>query len=159
MKRRPGETLEHCRHRISQIRSSNIYRHQRELAQQSGQGLEYTLSELRWIITVALGTNCPYSGEIITVRNFSLDHNLPLSREGSFHLSNLRVVSQRGNETKGKLTHEEFMRLLGALDTMETVAKQDVLRRMRAGSKMLRVFGFGKRKEKAVSDNRTSGGE
>jgi 5-methylcytosine-specific restriction endonuclease McrA len=147
VKRKPGETLEHWRQRILMSRSANIYRHQRELAMQSGCELDYSLPELRKAIMRKLGTRCPYTGELITVRNFSMDHNVPLSRGGIFWFENLRIVSQRGNEVKGKLTHGEFMRLLETLDAMDPTAKQDVLRRLRAGGKVLRGFGFGKRAE------------
>lgn len=145
MKRKPGETLEHCRQRILMSRSANIYRHQRELAAQSGCKLDYSLPRLREDIILKLGERCPYAGELITVRNFSADHDVPVSRGGTFWFANLRIVSQRGNEVKGKLTHDEFMRLLETLDAMDPAAKQDVLRRLRAGGKVLRAFGFGKR--------------
>jgi hypothetical protein len=128
-------------------RSANIYRHQVELAAQSGCKLDYSLSELRKAIMLKLGTRCPYAGELISVRNFSGDHDVPVSRGGTFWFENLRIVSQRGNEVKGKLTQYEFMRLLETLDAMDPVAKQDILRRLRAGGKVLRGFGFGKRAE------------
>jgi hypothetical protein len=95
-----------------------------------------------------LGTRCPYAGELISMRNFSGDHDVPVSRGGTFWFANLRIVSQRGNEVKGKLTHDEFMRLLETLDAMDPVAKQDILRRLRAGGKVLRGFGFGKQTER-----------
>jgi 5-methylcytosine-specific restriction endonuclease McrA len=148
VKRKPGETLEHCRQRILMSRSANIYRHQVELAAQSGCKLDYSLPELRKAIMLNLGTRCPYAGEVITVRNFSADHDVPVSRGGTFWFENLRIVSQRGNELKGTLTRDEFTRLLEVLDAMELAAKQDVLRRMRAGGKMLRTLGFAKQAEK-----------
>jgi len=147
MKRKPGETLEHCRQRILMSRSANIYRHQRELAARSGCELDYSLQGLRDGIMLKLGERCPYAGELITVRNFSADHDVPVSRGGSFWFENLRIVSERGNEVKGKLTHDECMRLLETLAVMDPAAKQDVLRRLRAGGKALRAFGFGKRGE------------
>jgi 5-methylcytosine-specific restriction endonuclease McrA len=140
--------LQHARQRIFQARSANIYRHQRELAAQSGCKLDYDLARLRECIKLKLGTRCPYAGEPITVRNFSADHDVPVSRGGTFQFENLRIVSQRGNELKGTLTRDEFTRLLQTLQTMEPAAKQDVLRRLRAGGKVLRSFGFGKRAER-----------
>jgi 5-methylcytosine-specific restriction endonuclease McrA len=148
VKRKPGETLEHWRQRILMSRSANIYRHQRELAAQSGRELDYSLQQLRDDIRLKLGKRCPYTGELITVRNFSVDHDVPVSRGGTFWFANLRIVSRRGNEVKGKLTRDEFMRLLETLDAMDPAAKQDVLRRLRAGGKMLRALGFAKRAEK-----------
>jgi 5-methylcytosine-specific restriction endonuclease McrA len=129
-------------------RSANIYRHQRELAAKSGCALDYSLQQLRDDIRLKLGRRCPYTGELVTVRNFSVDHDVPISRGGTFWFENLRIVSQRGNELKGTLTRDEFTRLLEVLDAMELAAKQDVLRRLRAGGKMLRALGFAKRAEK-----------
>jgi 5-methylcytosine-specific restriction endonuclease McrA len=148
MKRKPGESLQHARQRIFQTRSANIYRHQRELAAQSGCELDYTLERLRDDVRLKLSKRCPYTGELITVRNFSVDHDVPISRGGTFWFENLRIVSRRGNEVKGKLTHDEFMRLLETLDAMDPEAKQDILRRLRAGGKVLRAFGFGKQAER-----------
>lgn len=157
MKRKPGEKLDHLRHRVFQARSANIFRHQKELAAKAGRTLDYDLGGLRGIIAESVGMICAYAGEMITERNFSLDHDVPISRGGSFGLENLRVVSMRGNETKGKLTRPEYVALLCSLDMMGAEAKQDVLRRMRAGGKMLRAYGFGKRgegKESRVRDGR-----
>jgi 5-methylcytosine-specific restriction endonuclease McrA len=106
------------------------------------------LERLRDDVRLKLSKRCPYTGELITVRNFSVDHDVPVSRGGTFWFANLRIVSRRGNEVKGKLTRDEFMHLLETLDAMNPAAKQDVLRRLRAGGKVLRAFGFGKRAER-----------
>jgi 5-methylcytosine-specific restriction endonuclease McrA len=54
---------------------------------------------------------CAMSGRTLTPESASLDHIVPLSRNGSHELSNLWVVDHQVNLAKGTLTVEEFMGL------------------------------------------------
>jgi 5-methylcytosine-specific restriction endonuclease McrA len=54
---------------------------------------------------------CALSGRTLTPETASLDHIVPLSRNGSHELSNLWVVDHLVNAAKGSLTVEEFVGL------------------------------------------------
>jgi len=54
---------------------------------------------------------CAMSGRTLTPETASLDHIVPLSRDGSHDLSNLWVVDHQVNLAKGTLTVEEFIGL------------------------------------------------
>jgi 5-methylcytosine-specific restriction endonuclease McrA len=144
MKRKPGETLQHLRHRIFMARTANIYRHQRELAEKAGCSLMIDLDWLRKRVAFILtepGPVCYYCHERLTVRTFSLDHRIPVSRGGSFELSNLDVICLTCNQTKGLLSAYEFQLLVDMIDGWLPEARADVKRRLRAGSKALqRMF-------------------
>lgn len=51
---------------------------------------------------------CAMSGRPLTPETASLDHIVPLSRDGNHELSNLWVVDHQVNSAKGTLTVEEF---------------------------------------------------
>ena len=57
------------------------------------------------------GFRCPLSGRTLTPETASLDHVLPLSRDGKHDLSNIWVVHNQVNSAKGTLTAEEFVSL------------------------------------------------
>jgi 5-methylcytosine-specific restriction endonuclease McrA len=54
---------------------------------------------------------CAMSGRALTPETASLDHIVPLSRNGSHELANLCVVDQQVNAAKGTMTVEEFVSL------------------------------------------------
>jgi hypothetical protein len=74
----------------------------------------------------------------MTDATWSSDHATPTSRGGSFCLCNVEVICRRCNETKGPLTHEEFSALLAVLRDFTSVARMDVIRRLRAGGRVRR---------------------
>ena len=51
---------------------------------------------------------CALSGRELTPQTASLDHIVPLSRDGSHSLKNLWVVDHMVNNAKGSLTVQEF---------------------------------------------------
>ena len=91
-------------------RTRNIYRHQ---AERAGGCLPCTLEQLREVVKAAFMTGCPYCGGSISVANFSIDHVTPITRGGTFHLTNIVVADLRCNKIKGQMTPEEFVALTG----------------------------------------------
>lgn len=53
-------------------------------------------------------TRCEYSGLMILVEDFQIDHRTPISRSGEFALSNLALCSKAENLRKGNLTEDEY---------------------------------------------------
>ncbi len=154
MKRRKGETTVHLNRRIYMTRTASIFKHQRELISagkvpipdESRDGV-VTLQVIRSLVINAIGVPCLYCGEPVTHRNFSLDHKIPSSRGGGLIPRNAQTICLRCNQTKGKLTGDEFCGLLDLIRQWDSEATQDVLRRLRAGSKALgRMFWKGKGK-------------
>lgn len=119
-------------------RTSRMIQHHRQRAKAMGQHLDYSLSDLRSLIQSALCLPCKYCHCTIKVHAFSCDHSTPTSRGGSFKLYNVECICQRCNETKGCLTSSEFLAILDALSTMDSVARVDVLKRLRAGNRLYR---------------------
>lgn len=147
MKRRIGEKRDHFKHRLFMTRTMAVWQHHRELGKRLGQKVDYDLIRIRAKVQAVLAASayCSYCYVPLTERNFSLDHDLPLARGGTFALSNLRVICMRCNDTKGALRREEFM-YIRALEVSSPEGWQDVARRLRAGGKALRVFmGRGRR--------------
>ena len=54
---------------------------------------------------------CALSGRALTPESASLDHIVPLARNGTHDLSNLCVVDQQVNAAKGTMTVDEFVAL------------------------------------------------
>lgn len=55
------------------------------------------------------GYRCALSGRELTPETASLDHIVPLSRDGEHALGNLWVVDHQVNAAKGTLTVDEFV--------------------------------------------------
>ena len=156
MKRRRGEAKQHFNHRLFQTRTASIFRHQAEVAKANlakhkalvgSAGGKITLAVIRNLVSNALSVPCLYCREPITVRNFSLDHKIPVSRGGTLEAYNAEIICLPCNQRKGALTDCEFYALISLLHDLNSEASQDVLRRLRAGSKALgRMFWKGKGK-------------
>jgi 5-methylcytosine-specific restriction endonuclease McrA len=126
-------------HTLMMRRSANIFRHQVRRAKEAGQQLDYTLQELRAWANQYLHSPCPSCGERLTPANISVDHQVPVSREGGFHGANIRFMCLRCNQIKGALNAKEFDELTTLLHTWPSQAQQSVLRRLLAGGR----FGHG----------------
>jgi hypothetical protein len=101
--------------RVSQIllkRSASIYNGMKARAAKVYIKMPFTLAEFRdWLDRRFAGDGeafCDYSGEMILVEDFSVDHGQPISRGGTFGLSNLVLCSARENLRKGNMTREEY---------------------------------------------------
>ena len=82
------------------------------------------------IPTAAIRMQDYYGGEI-PFHNFHLieiDHKCPISKYGSFEVSNLAVTSRYFNQIKGDLTEEDFNILLDA--TYDMADGQSVIKRL-----------------------------
>jgi 5-methylcytosine-specific restriction endonuclease McrA len=113
-------------------RCANIYYRQRQRAAKFRQQLPYGLKELRDYVRDRLGkTDCPYCGFALTALNFSLDHQIPVSRGGAWEMSNLVVCCRVCNEAKGALTGKEYSELLACLAGWHPAGRSNVLGRLR----------------------------
>jgi len=117
-------------------RSATIYRHQREKAAKNAQPFTMPLQLFREFVRETLGTPCHYCATPITESNFSFDHVIPLARNGTFADHNIDIICQRCNQIKGKLTNNEFFQLFRVINTWHQTAKNDILSRLRFGTRM-----------------------
>ena len=72
--------------------------------------MAFTGSQLE-ILMEKQGGKCFYSGVPLTFDNVSADHSIPLSRGGSNDIENIRLVTKRVQKMKGRMTHDEFIRV------------------------------------------------
>ena len=100
--------------------------------------LDYDRAALHRSAGAAMGGPCYYCGVYLTPALCSCDHQFPTSRGGPHQFSNLEWVCKRCNETKGALSRSEFGHLLLLLATFPSEAREDVLRRLRAGGRIRR---------------------
>ncbi len=97
-----------------------------------------------------IGTPCKYCKEIITEKNFSLDHKdpLPSSKRGLANLSpkeierlssmdNIQVIDLICNRSKNNLTDEQYTSLLEFLEK-DPVMKAIVLKKMKMSNFIFR---------------------
>lgn len=101
-------------------RSQTIYSGMKARAKKGYADVPFTLDEFREWLSVKFGNDgearCEYSGEMILVENFSVDHRIPISRCGSFALENLALCTEKQNLRKGNMTRDEFRRLKEYID-------------------------------------------
>lgn len=121
-------------------RTANIYNAQKRRAARAGAGLDYTLDRLRTLARAALENpeGCWYCSGPMTEANLSADHAQPVSRGGSWSLSNVRVVCGRCNRAKGSLTWTEYMSLLSVVRCWPAETQDSFLRRLQAGAAIVR---------------------
>lgn len=58
---------------------------------------------------------CAWTGELIENLEFQVDHNIPISRDGTFRLDNCLIMTKKSNMIKGSLTLEELNMLKESL--------------------------------------------
>lgn len=100
--------------------------------------VDYSLANLHNWCLEALKHPCPYCKGTFTIRQLSVDHCHPASRKGRHVSHNLCFCCQECNQAKGPLTAEEFMQLVAVVSLFEPVARNNVIRRLRAGGKLIR---------------------
>lgn len=81
---------------------------------------------------------CEYCFQEIAIKDYSVDHRLPLARGGKNDYSNLHLICKSCNSMKGQLTEEEFI-LLRAFLKDKPDMEADVTRRLKAGGGF--IFG------------------
>ncbi len=105
----------------------------RKRAKAVGLELDYDGGDLLALVTTALAGSCPYCRGPMSETSWSIDHDTPTSRRGSFCLWNLRAICKRCNTIKGAMTGEEFAALMALLRELHPDAQTDVMRRLMAG--------------------------
>ena len=142
---KPMGIMEKRRHALFMRRTYTIYRHLEERASSflGAKPMPFDLKALRDAVQAKLGTPCPYLPEVIlTAKNFSLDHAMPVSRGGDVAAwSNLVICSSTANLAKGELTRDEFTDLVLTMEDghWPRVAVQNVLGRLKAGGSITRL--------------------
>jgi hypothetical protein len=118
----------------------NIYRHQCEKAKKLNLALpDYTVGQLTTIVAASIGTLCEFCKKKITIANVQIDHGRPLTRGGTFELSNIFAGDSACNMKKGSLTREEYGKLLVFIaDNFPDAARADVMTRLGIGGKWKR---------------------
>ena len=74
---------------------------------------------------------CLYCQEELTPRNASLDHMIPLQREGKDILENYDFICFPCNRAKGTLTGDEYRGLMESLQGLGGYTRDLVLRKLR----------------------------
>jgi len=115
-------------------RSAAIYRHQTERA---GKVLTYTLGNFR--AKIAGAEHCLYCKTELHPSTFGADHQIPLSRLGSWELDNIGICCMDCNMVKGPLTADEFTALLACLEEFPTAIAQHTRSRLKAGARICKA--------------------
>jgi hypothetical protein len=118
-------------------------------------GLPFDKDAFRECVLKALGGHydgflrCRYCNGYFSLEQAAVDHAVALARGGGIELDNLEFPCAPCNWRKGKMKPEEYLALLGFLDTKIPLAKTDVLERLEKAVQMARGFSHLKAKEKA----------
>jgi 5-methylcytosine-specific restriction endonuclease McrA len=115
-------------------RTSDVYQSQKKRAKGLFQVLEYSLEEFRLWLADKWGM-CSYCGRILSCEEWSVDHMMPVSRNGDHKLRNLTIACKPCNESKGNMSGDEFMDLLNLMQNWNLAARSSLLARLRTGGK------------------------
>lgn len=115
------------------IRARRLLHDHQTRARKDGAQLDYGLHDVIQLLRAS--PCCRWCRMPVGYGDVSLDHVLPISRNGRHVLSNLAVICTRCNSLKGCLTGSEFEALLQLLDRLHPIARQDLERRLLAGGK------------------------
>jgi len=158
--KKPTGVREKKRQQLFTRRSYQMYRNMESRARLllgASFQMPYQIEEFRDFVKLALnagplkyGTHskCPYfPDEDLTVRNFSIDHRVPLSRladeykKEGHNWENLIVCSKSANLAKGEMTDTEFRALLDVLysERFTAASRKDVIGRLKAGASIKRL--------------------
>jgi 5-methylcytosine-specific restriction endonuclease McrA len=91
------------------------------MLKRAGGPVDFPLGALRSRVAEVLTAKplCPYCHQVMTVKTWSLDHKIPVSRGGAFDESNTQIICMVCNHAKAERTHEEFLDLLKVLREWE----------------------------------------
>lgn len=126
-------------HKLFMLRTKDAYHNQKKRAAKYAIQLDFDLPTLRHMVNMAMGNPCPYCQEPITVKTFSIDHKEPVSRNGSFSVHNLLVCCDRCNDYKGNMNAREYVDLRDLLSKWPEEIATNILARLRAGGRIMRV--------------------
>ena len=94
---------------------------------------DITLDEIRQMFVDSYGTNCHYTGRLLTIENMVFDHVIPVSKGGPSTRDNIQVISRFANSMKGSLSEEHFRILLEWLQMAPEELRKDVSIRLAHG--------------------------
>ncbi len=146
-----------ARSRFEQVlfkRSGVIYAGMDKRASKVGLfALPFTLADFRDWLEGKFGKDgearCEYSGEMILVENFQVDHRRPISRGGDFSLGNLALCTEKHNLRKGNMTKAEYSIFCSLVCTHLPYEVQDsIWKRLECGD-VQRFSHFRRLKKKA----------
>lgn len=87
-------------------------------------------NDIALMVAKSLNTNCKYCSSKLTLKNMSIDHIIPKSRNGSCDITNLELICAKCNRRKASLTNVEFGLLLEFLNKQNKDFRNIVLARM-----------------------------
>jgi len=73
---------------------------------------------------------CYYTSEKLDVRNFSVDHKIPLYRGGTNEITNLCICSKEVNSLKGIFTDTEFFEFLALIENCSSDLREILIKRL-----------------------------
>jgi hypothetical protein len=146
MKRHLGESMDHFARRAFMQRTGAAIKNHHARALKVKAKVGYTLDDVRNLVRLYVGKPCPYCGERIHTRNFSLDHAAPIVVGGEWDLANLAVTCVRCNKLKGRMLPAEMRGLMILLKAFTPEGRRDVtMRLLMGGSRMQQVFRPGQK--------------
>lgn len=99
-------------------------------------GFPYGIFEI-WLMkqfgTLTGASFCAYSGNLIVAENFVVDHARPISRGGSFDLSNLVLCTEKENLRKANMTAEEYRKFRQFVLSFPSEVTESIFRRLEVG--------------------------
>lgn len=118
-------------------RSRTIYDGMKARAKKQFCHVPFSLQDFQdWLIR-RFGTDgeayCDYSGEMILVENFSVDHQMPISRGGGFGLHNLAICTEKQNLRKGNMCKEEYSSFKAHVERYAPEVQAAIWRKLEVG--------------------------
>ena len=126
--------------RTVERRCYSIFKHNQEKAAELHREseIDFDLVLMRQHAHAVMGNICHWCLKKLTPKNFSFDHEIAVTRGGTFAWDNMMVICSGCNHTKGTLSREEFMKLHEFLHTLLADARADILRRLGCGGQFIR---------------------
>jgi 5-methylcytosine-specific restriction endonuclease McrA len=109
-------------------------------------GIKDKVNTLEVLLKSQLGKKCPYCIEILTLKNCSLDHDIPTNwstrkeRGVKDDIKNLQIICRRCNTVKGDMSGDQFISLIKFLNK-DPDMRGKVLKRLGVSGK---YFGWKK---------------
>ncbi len=82
---------------------------------------------------------CYYSGEPLSIRDFSVDHKIPVSRGGTHDFTNIALCTKNMNYAKGPLNDTEFKDILNTISNWDEDSRSKFLMRLANSMKWFRA--------------------
>lgn len=142
-----GKRKRRTRDQIVQSRVTNMYRYMRARLGP----LPFTKDELIPLVQKALDAGvCMYCHQKLTASLFSIDHVIPVSRDGSLGLENLNAqVCRRCNLGKGRCTHDEYMAVMDVMWSLPDEARSHLIASLKTGAALrIGAANRGRRRKK-----------